>query len=178
MTKPSSMLIGVVSDTHGLLRPELLPALAGVDHILHAGDVGDPTILTELSRIAPVTAIRGNIDTHGPCSLLPATEAIELAGSLIYILHSLDDLDLNPFTATPTNPPSSTAKASSTSTPAVPARAASTSPSPTPASASKTANHKPRCSPYSPEISRRRVAWKTITSKLRKRSHTIVPRHT
>jgi len=93
------MLIGVVSDTHGLLRPELLPALAGVDHILHAGDVGDPTILTELSRIAPVTAIRGNIDTHGPCSLLPATEAIELAGSLIYILHSLDDLDLNPQAA-------------------------------------------------------------------------------
>ena len=99
MTKPSSMLIGVVSDTHGLLRPELLPALAGVDHILHAGDVGDPTILTELSRIAPVTAIRGNIDTHGPCSLLPATEAIELAGCLIYMLHSLDDLDLNPQAA-------------------------------------------------------------------------------
>ena len=99
MTKPSSMLIGVVSDTHGLLRPELLPALAGVDHILHTGDVGDPAILTELARIAPVTAIRGNIDTHGPCSLLPATEAIELAGSLIYILHSLDDLDLNPQAA-------------------------------------------------------------------------------
>jgi uncharacterized protein len=99
MTKPSSMLIGVVSDTHGLLRPELLPALAGVDHILHAGDVGDPNILTELSRIAPVTAIRGNVDTHGPCSLLPATEAIELAGCLIYMLHALDDLDLNPQAA-------------------------------------------------------------------------------
>ena len=93
------MLIGVVSDTHGLLRPELLPALAGVDHILHAGDVGDPNILTELSRIAPVTAIRGNVDTHGPCSLLPATEAIELAGCLIYMLHALDDLDLNPQAA-------------------------------------------------------------------------------
>ena len=93
------MLIGVLSDTHGLLRPELLPALANVDHILHAGDVGDPTILITLARIAPVTAIRGNIDTHGPCSLLPATEAIELAGSLIYILHSLDDLDLNPQAA-------------------------------------------------------------------------------
>ena len=93
------MLIGVLSDTHGLLRPELLPALAGVDHILHAGDVGDPTILTTLSRIAPVTAIRGNVDTHGPTSLLPATEAIELAGCLIYLLHSLDDLDLNPKAA-------------------------------------------------------------------------------
>ena len=95
------MLIGVLSDTHGLLRPELLPALAGVDHILHAGDVGDPAILTELSRIAPVTAIRGNIDTHGPNSLLPTTEAIELAGCLIYMLHSLDDLDLNPGSAGP-----------------------------------------------------------------------------
>ena len=93
------MLIGVLSDTHGLLRPELLTALAGVDHILHAGDVGDPAILTELSRIAPVTAIRGNIDTHGPNSLLPTTEAIELAGCLIYMLHSLDDLDLNPQAA-------------------------------------------------------------------------------
>ena len=93
------MLIGVLSDTHGLLRPELLPALAGVDHILHAGDVGDPEILTALARIAPLTALRGNIDTHGPNSLLPTTEAIELAGCLIYMLHSLDDLDLNPHAA-------------------------------------------------------------------------------
>jgi len=93
------MLIGVLSDTHGLLRPEVIPTLVGVDHILHAGDVGDPAILTELSRIAPVTAIRGNIDTHGPNSLLPTTEAIELAGCLIYMLHSLDDLDLNPQAA-------------------------------------------------------------------------------
>ena len=93
------MLLGILSDTHGLLRPELIPALAGVDHILHAGDVGDPSILTTLSRIAPVTAIRGNIDTHGPCSRLPATEAIELGGCLIYMLHALDDLDLNPQAA-------------------------------------------------------------------------------
>ena len=93
------MLIGVISDTHGLLRPELLPALSRVDHILHAGDVGDPNILTALGRIAPVTAIRGNIDTHGPNSLLPATEAIELAGSLLYLLHSRSDLDLKPEAA-------------------------------------------------------------------------------
>ena len=93
------MLIGVVSDTHGLLRPELLTALAGVDHILHAGDVGDPTILETLARIAPVTAIRGNIDTHGPCADLPTTELIELAGCHLYMLHSLDDLDLNPHAA-------------------------------------------------------------------------------
>jgi putative phosphoesterase len=93
------MLIGVVSDTHGLLRTEVLLALAGVDHILHAGDVGDPAILDELARIAPVTAIRGNIDTHGPCSLLPATEAIELAGCLIYMVHAREDLDLSPQAA-------------------------------------------------------------------------------
>jgi len=95
----ATMLIGVLSDTHGLLRPELLTALAGVDHILHAGDVGDPNILTALGRIAPVTAIRGNVDTHGLCALLPETEAIELAGCLIYILHSREDLDLSPRAA-------------------------------------------------------------------------------
>jgi hypothetical protein len=93
------MLIGVLSDTHGLLRPELLPALAGVDHILHAGDVGDPNILDTLRRIAPVTAIRGNIDTQGPCAALPATEAIELSGCLLYMVHALEDLDLNPQAA-------------------------------------------------------------------------------
>ena len=93
------MLIGVLSDTHGLLRPELLPSLAGVDHILHAGDVGDASILDDLRRIAPVTAIRGNIDRSGPCSTLPATEVIELAGCLIYMIHALEDLDLHPHSA-------------------------------------------------------------------------------
>jgi putative phosphoesterase len=93
------MLLGILSDTHGLLRPEALTALRGVDHIFHAGDVGDSAILTALLRIAPVTAIRGNIDTHGPCADLPATETIELGGSLIYMLHSLADLDLNPAAA-------------------------------------------------------------------------------
>jgi uncharacterized protein len=93
------MLIGVLSDTHSLLRPELLTALAGVDHILHAGDIGAPAILETLARIAPVTAIRGNVDTQGATSLLPATELIELAGCHLYMLHSLDDLDLNPRSA-------------------------------------------------------------------------------
>jgi putative phosphoesterase len=93
------MLIGVVSDTHGLLRPELLPALSGVEHILHAGDIGDPTILDRLRQIAPVTAIRGNIDRSGACAALPATEAIELGGCLIYMVHAIDDLDLNPHAA-------------------------------------------------------------------------------
>ena len=93
------MLLGILSDTHSLLRPEVLPALRGVDHILHAGDVGDPTILDAMRTIAPVTAIRGNVDTHGPNSLLPATEIIELAGCLIYIVHAREDLDLNPHAA-------------------------------------------------------------------------------
>ncbi len=93
------MLIAILSDTHGLLRPEVLPALAGAAHILHAGDVGDPAILTALETIAPVTAIRGNIDTHGPCAQLPATEAVELDGRLFYLVHSSHDLDLNPAAA-------------------------------------------------------------------------------
>lgn len=93
------MLLGVISDTHSLLRPEALDALRGVDHILHAGDVGDIRILESLRQIAPVTAIRGNIDQHGPCAQLPATEAIELSGCLIYMLHSIADLDLNPHAA-------------------------------------------------------------------------------
>ena len=93
------MLVGVLSDTHGLLRPEALEALAGVDHILHAGDVGDVTILDALRAIAPVTAIRGNIDRDGPCAALPATEAVELDGCLIYMVHALEDLDLSPKAA-------------------------------------------------------------------------------
>ena len=93
------MKVGVLSDTHGLLRPEALAALRGVDHLLHAGDVGDPHILDELRALAPLTAIRGNIDGTGPCSLLPATEAVELGGSLIYMLHALPDLDVKPQAA-------------------------------------------------------------------------------
>ena len=91
--------IGVISDTHGLLRPEALTALAGVDHILHAGDVGNPDILDTLRKIAPVTAIRGNVDTHGDCAQLPETEAIELGGHLFYLIHSVQWLDINPEAA-------------------------------------------------------------------------------
>ena len=91
--------IAVLSDTHGLLRPEVLAACRGADHILHAGDVGDPNILVRLAELAPVTAIRGNIDTHGPCAALPATEMIALGGLYFYLIHSLADLDINPVAA-------------------------------------------------------------------------------
>jgi len=93
------MTIGVISDTHGLLRPEAIEALAGVDRILHAGDVGDPGILDRLRAIAPITAIRGNVDVRGVCASLPATEVVELAGRLFYLVHSLDDLDVDPVAA-------------------------------------------------------------------------------
>jgi putative phosphoesterase len=93
------MVVGVISDTHGLLRDEALEALHGVDHILHAGDVGDAGILAALRELAPVTAIRGNIDTHGVCAELPPTEAIELGGKLFYLVHSVHDLDIDPEAA-------------------------------------------------------------------------------
>jgi hypothetical protein len=93
------MLVGVISDTHGLLRPEALTALAEAEHILHAGDVGDARILDTLREIAPVTAIRGNIDQWGECAELPATDVVELGGRLFYLVHSLADLDINPAVA-------------------------------------------------------------------------------
>lgn len=98
-TGSPAFTIGVVSDTHGLMRPVLTRALAGVQHILHAGDIGDPAILDVLGRIAPVTAIRGNIDQYPPCSRLPETEVIELAGRSIYMLHDGNKLDLDPTAA-------------------------------------------------------------------------------
>jgi uncharacterized protein len=95
------MRIGVISDTHGLLRSEAVAALKDFapEHILHAGDVGDPTILETLAQIAPVTAIHGNVDTDGPCALLPATEYIELGGKVFYLVHSVHDLDIDPAAA-------------------------------------------------------------------------------
>jgi putative phosphoesterase len=94
-----SMKIGVISDTHGLLRPEAIEAIRSVDHILHAGDVGDSTILDQLRQLAPLTAIRGNVDHRGPCSRLPEVELIELNGHSIYILHDVQALDLDPVAA-------------------------------------------------------------------------------
>jgi putative phosphoesterase len=91
--------VGVISDTHGLLRPQALAALQGADHILHAGDVGDAAILKALRAIAPVTAIRGNTDEGGPCSHLPPTELVELGENNVYMLHDVKRLDLNPEAA-------------------------------------------------------------------------------
>lgn len=88
-------VIGVISDTHGLLRPEAVTALEGSDYIFHAGDVGDPDILTVLRSIAPVTAIRGNIDP--PHCELPATVQISLAGRRFYMIHDLNDLQIDPI---------------------------------------------------------------------------------
>ncbi len=93
------MLVGVISDTHGLLRREALRALEGAQHILHAGDVGDPMILEQLRAVAPLTAIRGNIDEAGPCQSLPPIEIVELAGISFYMLHDRHQLDLDPNAA-------------------------------------------------------------------------------
>jgi putative phosphoesterase len=92
-------VIGVISDTHGLLRPEALGALAGVDMIIHAGDVGKPEVLEGLSRIAPVHAVRGNVDRGDWARALPASQVVEADGPLIYVLHNLAELDLNPQAA-------------------------------------------------------------------------------
>ena len=93
------MKLGVVSDTHGLLRPEVAPALEGVEYILHLGDVGNPAILKSLKEIAPVTAIRGNVDRTGPCSKLPETEVLLFEGHYIYLLHDIGTLHLDPAAA-------------------------------------------------------------------------------
>jgi hypothetical protein len=93
------MVIGVISDTHGLLRPEAVEALRGSDAIIHAGDVGDPEILAKLTEIAPVTAVRGNVDTEPWARKLPETNVLEVGDVPIYVLHNIDQLDLKPEAA-------------------------------------------------------------------------------
>ena len=83
------MLVGVVSDTHSYLNPRVLELLQGVDHILHAGDIGDDVIIEELSRIAPITAVRGNNDKEGPTSLYPLEATEVLAGCQILLTHQV-----------------------------------------------------------------------------------------
>jgi putative phosphoesterase len=92
----AEIIVGVISDTHGLMRPEALAALAGADLIIHAGDVGDPAILDRLRAIAPVFAVRGNVDTGAWARQLPPRETVEAGGRLIYVLHDIGELDLDP----------------------------------------------------------------------------------
>lgn len=93
------MRIGIISDTHGLLRPEVAPALAGVEQILHLGDVGNNSILEDLAHIAPVHAVRGNIDRSGIPATLPETEVLIFEGHYLYLLHDLGALSLDPAAA-------------------------------------------------------------------------------
>src|ERR1041385_2656750 len=93
------MKVGVISDTHGLLRPEAVELLRRAEHIIHAGDIGAPEIIPELQKIAPVTAIRGNVDTQAWAQSFAETEVVELGGIHIYILHDVNALDLNPKAA-------------------------------------------------------------------------------
>jgi len=93
------MRIGIISDTHGLLRPEAQQALRGVQLLIHAGDVGAPEILTQLKLIAPVFAVRGNVDTQPWAQELPLTTVVQTSGFHFYVLHNLQDLDLKPQAA-------------------------------------------------------------------------------
>lgn len=93
------MRIGVISDTHGLLRPQALAALAGSELILHAGDIGAPEVLAALEAIAPVAAVRGNNDTEPWAEALPETRVVEAGGLRFYLLHDLKTLALDPLAA-------------------------------------------------------------------------------
>jgi uncharacterized protein len=91
--------VGVISDTHGLLRPEAIEALRGSSLILHAGDVGSPAVLDQLRIIAPTRAVRGNVDTAAWAAVLPMTDVVEVGAVQVYILHDLAGLDLDPEAA-------------------------------------------------------------------------------
>ena len=88
--------VGVISDTHGVLRPEAVAKLRGVDHILHAGDIGSPDVLRGLRELAPVTAVRGNNDRGAWARTLPLSAVVKVGGVRLYLLHDLSELDLDP----------------------------------------------------------------------------------
>jgi putative phosphoesterase len=96
---PQTHLIGLISDTHGLLRPEAIKELEGVEMILHAGDIDTPEILDALKQLAPVVAVRGNVDRGGWTKQLRTTEVVEVGQVSIYMIHSLEDMFINPRTA-------------------------------------------------------------------------------
>ena len=93
------MKVGIISDTHGMLSRQALDALNGVDHILHAGDIGAPEVLQILNTIAPVNAVRGNMDGGEWCRNLPYTDMVELGATTFYLLHDINTLDLDPQAA-------------------------------------------------------------------------------
>jgi len=95
----NSVRIGVIADTHGLLRPEAIVALRGSDFIIHAGDIDEPVILENLSALAPVTAVRGNVDRGPWAKKLPTSAVLEVGGASIYVIHNLLELDLKPEAA-------------------------------------------------------------------------------
>lgn len=88
--------IGVISDTHGLLRDGLMPLLAGSDLIIHAGDIGDPSILSELRKISEVAAVRGNVDAGAWAQALKPWEIVEVGARKIFVIHRLSDIAINP----------------------------------------------------------------------------------
>ena len=92
-------LVGVISDTHGLVRDEALAALRGVEMILHAGDIGAPDVIPRLEEIAPVKAVRGNNDRDPWARGIPETDVVQVGGIQIYILHNLAEIDLDPAAA-------------------------------------------------------------------------------
>ncbi len=89
-------LVGVISDTHGLVRPEAIAALKGASIIIHAGDVGTPEVLEKLRLVAPVVAVRGNTDQDYWARELPLTEVVEIGEVSFYVLHNVNELDLDP----------------------------------------------------------------------------------
>jgi putative phosphoesterase len=99
MTDSRARTVGVISDTHGLLRPEAVATLRGVDAIVHAGDIGTSDVLDSLGELAPVTAVRGNNDRGGWAEKLPSTEVLEIGGVLLYVLHDVKELGLDPRAA-------------------------------------------------------------------------------
>ena len=97
--KARSLRIGLISDTHGLLRPEALQAMRGSDYIVHAGDIGDSAILEQLAQIAPVTAVRGNNDKGAEYARISETDVLQAGEILIYVIHDLNEIDLDPAAA-------------------------------------------------------------------------------
>jgi hypothetical protein len=99
MTRTTTIQVGLISDTHGLLRPEALHSLQGSDYIIHAGDICDAAVLEQLSTLAPVTAVRGNNDRGAWAGAIPETNVLEVGTALLYVIHNLDELDIDPAAA-------------------------------------------------------------------------------